>query len=88
MVNKERREEASAGARRVTKRIFEFYALLAPQFSLRRRQIRRQGVRRCIPINVTALTALFICAFKYLFLTSCFNAFHRTLFVLAAFYAN
>ena len=40
MVNKRRREEASAGAWRVTKRISEFYVLLATQFSLRRRQIR------------------------------------------------
>ena len=65
MANKRRREEASAGARGVTKRIFEFYALLATQFSLRRRQIRRREAQRFIPINVTALTALFICLFKF-----------------------
>ena len=51
MANKGRPEEASAGVRRVTKRIFEFYALLATQFSLRRRQIRQRGARRYISIN-------------------------------------
>ena len=65
MVNKKGREEASAGVRRITKRIFEFYALLATQFSLRRRRFRGQGARRYVPINVTALTALFICPFIF-----------------------
>ena len=65
MVNERRREEASVGARRVTKRFCEFYALLATQFSLRRRRIGRRGAQRYIPINVTALTALFICLFKF-----------------------
>ena len=65
MVKERRREEASAGARRVTKRIFEFYALLATQFSLPRQRIRRQGARCYMPINVTALTALFICLFNF-----------------------
>ena len=37
MVKNRRCEEAIAGARRVTKRIFEFYALLVTHFSLRRR---------------------------------------------------
>ena len=61
MVKKRRREEACSGAWRVTKRIFEFYALLATQFFLRRRRIRRQGVRRYVRVSVTAL---FICLFK------------------------
>ena len=65
MVHKGRRGEACAGARRVTKRFFEFYALLATQFSLRRRQIGRQGVRRYVRVSATALTALFICIFKF-----------------------
>ena len=65
MVNKRGRDEASAGVRRVTKFFFVFYALLATQFSLRRRRIMVQGARRYVPINVTALTALFICLFKF-----------------------
>ena len=64
MVKKRGRAEASAGVRRVTKKNFEFYALLATQFSLPRRRIMGQGARRYVPINVTALTALFICLFK------------------------
>ena len=47
------------------KEFFEFYVLLATQFSLRRPQIRRRGARRYVLINVTALTALFICLFKF-----------------------
>ena len=65
MVNKRGREEASAGVRRVTKKKFDFYALLATQFSLRRHHIRGPGARRYVPINVTALTGLFICLFKF-----------------------
>ena len=65
MVNKRGREEASAGVRRVTKTNFEFYTLFATQFSLRRQRIRGQGARRYVPINVTALKALFICVFKF-----------------------
>ena len=64
MVNKRGREEASAGVRHVTKNNFGFYALLATQFPLRRRLIRGQEARRYVPINVRALTALFICLFK------------------------
>ena len=45
-------------------RNFEFYALLATVFSLRRQRIRQQGARHYVPINVTALTALLICLFK------------------------
>ena len=51
------------GALRI--KTFEFYALLAAQFSLRRRRIRGQEARRYVPIYVTALTALFICLFKF-----------------------
>ena len=65
MVNKRGREEASAGVRRVTKFFFEFYASLATQFSLFRWRIGGQGARRYVPIYVTALTALFICVFKF-----------------------
>ena len=39
---------------------FEFYALLATQFSLRRRRISRRQGRRYVRVSVTALTALFI----------------------------
>ena len=85
MANKRGREEVRAGAWRVTKTFFEFYALLATQFSLRRRQIRRQRAQGHVPINITALTALFICLFKFKFSTSCFNAFRRALFLLAVF---
>ena len=59
------REEGSAGVRRATKFFFEFYALLATQFSLRRQCIRWQGARRYVPFNVTALTAVFICLFQF-----------------------
>ena len=59
MVNKRGREKgASAGARRVS--FFVFYALLVTRFSLRLRRVTRRGARRYVPINVTALTALFI----------------------------
>ena len=65
MVNERGREEASAGARCVIKTFLEFYVWLATQFSLRRRQIRRRGARRYVPMNITALTAPFICVFKF-----------------------
>ena len=58
MANKRLREETSAGARRIMKRIFEFYALIAMQFALRRRRIRQKGARRCISTNVTATKKL------------------------------
>ena len=64
MVNKRGREGARAGAWRVTKNIFEFYALLATPFCFRRRRIRRRRAHGYAPINATALTALFICLFK------------------------
>ena len=64
MVNKRGREEASSGTQRATKTFFEFYALLATQFSLCRRRKRRQQGRRYVCASVTALTALFICLFK------------------------
>ena len=46
-------------------KFFEFYALLGTLFSLRRRQIRRRRAQGYVPINVTALTGLFICPFKF-----------------------
>ena len=46
------------------KEFLSFFALLATQFSLRRRQNkRRRG--RCTSINFTALTALLIRLFKF-----------------------
>ena len=39
--------------------------VLATQFSLRRRRIRRQRARRYVPFYVTALTAPFICPFQF-----------------------
>ena len=65
MANKRRCEGARAGVWRVTKTIFEFYALLAALFSLHRRRIRRLQAEGYDPINVTVLTALFICLFKF-----------------------
>ena len=86
MVNKRGREGRVQG-RGVLRKFFffEFYALLATQFSLSRRRMRRQQGRRYIPVSVTALTALFICLFK--FWRSCFNAFRRALFAISVFYA-
>ena len=43
---------------------FEFYALLATQFSLQRRRVRQQQGRRYVRVSVTTLTALFLCLFK------------------------
>ena len=43
----------------------DFYALLATQFSLRRRHIRRRQTRRYALFSVTALTVLFICLFEF-----------------------
>ena len=48
----------------IRKRFFVFYALLATQFSLRIRRVTQRGARRHVPINVTALTALFFFLFK------------------------
>ena len=45
--------------------VFEFTTLLATQFSLRRRQIRQRQAQGYTPIYVMALTALFICLFKF-----------------------
>ena len=53
------------GAACCEKHFFELYALLATQFSFRRRRIRRQQGRLYVPVSVTALTALFICLFKF-----------------------
>ena len=53
------------GCGALRKKISAFCALLATQFSLRRRRIRGQGAQRYVPINVTALTALFVCLFKF-----------------------
>ena len=65
MANKREREGRVQG-RGVLPKIFSvFYALLATQFSLRRRRIRRRQRRRCVPVSVTALTALFICLFRF-----------------------
>ena len=65
MVKKRGREGARAGAWRVTKKSFEFYALLATLFALRRRRIRRRRAQGYAPVNVTELTALFICLFQF-----------------------
>ena len=65
MVNKRGREGRVQGHGVLRKKIFDFYALLATQFSLRRRRIRRRQGRRYVPVSVTALTALFICLFKF-----------------------
>ena len=65
MVNKRGLERRSQGRGVLRKFCFEFYALLATQFSLRRRRIRRRQGRRYVPVSVTALTALFICLFKF-----------------------
>ena len=46
----------------------EFYALLATLFSLRGRQIRQRWAQGYAPMNVTALTTLFICLLKLKFL--------------------
>ena len=64
MMKKRGRKEPSTGARRATEFFFEFYALLATHFSLRRRRIRRQQGWRYVCVSVTALTALSICLFK------------------------
>ena len=64
MVNKRGPEKASSGARGATKIFFEFYALLATQFSLRRRRNRRRQGQRYVRASLTSLTALFICLFK------------------------
>ena len=65
MVNERGREGRVQGRGVLRKTIFEFYALLAMQFSLRRRRIRRQQGWRYVPVSVTALTALFICLFQF-----------------------
>ena len=67
MANKRGREGARARAWPVTKKNFEFYALLATLFSLRRRQIRQRRAQGYVPITITALTALFICLFEFKF---------------------
>ena len=67
MVKKRRREGQVQGRGVLQKTLFEFYALLAMQFPLRRRRIRRQQGRRYVPVSVTALTALCICLFKFKF---------------------
>ena len=65
MVNKRGREGRVQGRGVLRKKHFAFYALLATQFSLRRRRIRQQQGRCYVPVSVTALTALFICLFKF-----------------------
>ena len=65
MAKKRGREGARAGAWRVMKFFLESYALLALLFSLRRQRMRRRRAQSHVPINVTALTALFICLFKF-----------------------
>ena len=58
MENERGRKGASAGAWRVRKCFFEFYALLATRFSLRIRRVSQRGAQRYVPISVTVLTAL------------------------------
>ena len=65
MVNKRGQEGRVQGRGVLQKYIFEFYALLATQFSLCRRRIRRRQGRRYVCVSVTALTALFICLSKF-----------------------
>ena len=65
MVKKRGREGRVQGHGVLRKKIFEFYALLTTQFSLRRRRIRRRQGQRYVPVSVTALTALFVCLFKF-----------------------
>ena len=65
MVKKRGREGRVQGRGVLRKFFFEFYALLATQFSLRRRRIKRRQGRRYVCVSVTALTALFICLFKF-----------------------
>ena len=65
MANNKRREGRVQGRGVLRKDIFVFYALLATQFSLRRRRIRRQQRRRYVPVGVTAPTVLFFCVFGF-----------------------
>ena len=68
------REGKVHGMRRASKFFFVFYTLLATQFSLRRRRIRRRQRRRYVTVSVTALTALFVCPFRFTIFTSCRKA--------------
>ena len=65
MVNRRECEGRVHGRGVLRKNDFDSYALLAMQFSLRRRRIRLRQGRRCVPVSVTALTALFLCPFKF-----------------------
>ena len=87
MVNKRGSEGRVQGRELLRNSFFESYALLATQFSLRSRRIRRRQGRRYVPVSVTALTALFFCLFKFKTFESVFYAFRRALFALCIFYA-
>ena len=41
------------------------FTCCSAQFSLRIRRVTQRGVRRYVPVYVTALTALFICLFQF-----------------------
>ena len=87
MANKRGREGRVQGRGVRRKNIFVFYALLATQFSLRRRRIRRRQRRRYGPVSVTALWRYLFVYLGSKFSTSCFNAFRRALFALSVLYA-
>ena len=65
MGNKRAREGRVQGRGVLRKNIFVFYALLATQFSLPRRRIRQRLRQRYVPVSVPALTAIFICLFRF-----------------------
>ena len=67
--------------------VFEFYALLATQFSLRRRRIRQRQGRRYVRVVLRRLRRYLFSYLRSKFSTSCFNAIRRTLFALSVFYA-
>ena len=46
------------------KRFFVVYRLLVTLFSLHLHRVTQRGAQHYVPINVTALTALFICLFN------------------------
>ena len=65
MANRRGREGRVQGRGVLRKSFFVFYALLATQFALRRRHIRRRQKQRYVLVDVTALEALFFCLFWF-----------------------